>query len=127
MFKIFSSISLSILFLIVSLNIHLDLHYCHDELTEISFNHNDDEHCGGMKANTCTSCEDVHIELDNEQDQISFDFKTKVNHFNLPDWKPEITTIHKSLVKQKINVLNGSDSSPPPKLYKLYSKYCFYG
>lgn len=110
----------------VSLNISLDLHYCHDELTEISFNHNDGEHCGGMKANTCTSCEDVHIQLDNEQDQIYHDFKTKIKHLNFLVWKSGVLTIQNSLVKQKFIVLHGSDSSPP-KLYKLYSKYCFYG
>ena len=63
-------ILLGTLFLALSLNIRFDLHYCHDELTEISFSH-DEEHCGGMMSNDCNSCKDVHVEFENDQDQIS--------------------------------------------------------
>lgn len=118
-------ILLGTLFLALSLNIRFDLHYCHDELTEISFSH-DEEHCGGMMSNDCNSCKDVHVEFENDQDQISQTLKFDFAIIEIPSFNSETVFVEEVLDNEKTVVLEGSDSSPP-KLYKLYSQFCFYG
>ena len=127
MIKSITLISLSILLLTLSLNVSLNIHYCHDELIEISFsNHVNNHCCAKMKKNDCNFCKNVHIELDNEQDKINFDFKIEFNQLNIAPYHSKTPTSYKVLANLDFDVLNGSDSSPP-KLYLLYSKYCFYG
>lgn len=120
------AIILSSAFLVLGLNLHFDVHYCHDELTEISFSHNE-EHCGGQMFNSCMSCEDIHIDLDNDQDQISQSFKFQ--HLELQTIV-ELTvknTTTPIFINNNQEIIIGSDSSPPIQLYKLYSRLCFYG
>ena len=114
-------------FLLLSLNVHLAIHFCHDEIMDISFSHND-THCGGMEDKKCNGCEDVHVAIEGEQDQISQEFKiesptlffTSFLNSQIPQ---EFTTF-----KQHEPSLHCSDSSPPRrKLYILNSQFCFYG
>lgn len=120
------SIILGIFVLAVSLNIHLDFHYCHDELTEVSFSHQE-EHCGGLKKGQCSGCKDVHITLENEQDQV-FQERVFNLYFTLFKVKTHLYSFNANLIDEiKINDFSGNNSSPPHKLYKLYSRYCFYG
>lgn len=120
------AILLSVTFMIVSLNLRLDLHYCHNELIEISFNHND-EHCSGTETNECMSCENVHITVENNQDQINYVLKFELPHRLFFTIKTNSLPPNHTSEKNNFQTLEASDSSPPPKLYQLYSKYCFYG
>lgn len=114
-------------FLLLSLNVHLAIHYCHDEIMDISFSHNN-KHCGGMEKTPCNGCEDVHVTIEGEQDQINQEFKIE---------SPTLffTRFFKSQIPQEFITFNQlefnlycSDSSPPrEKLYILNSQFCFYG
>jgi len=126
MLKRFLTILYSIAFLVMSLNLQLDLHLCHDEITEISFIQSE-EHCGGLMANECHSCRDIQITFENDQDQISQHFNFEMPLTFEPIRKLKVEKTISNEIIEKPQSFEICINSPPPKLYQLYHQYCFYG
>lgn len=123
-----SAIILSFAYLLINSGLHIDLHFCDDELTEVSLNH-DEEHCVKEVMECCINCDDVHLNTDNENDQFVEAIKKAKNKFSVPIVPNQSIRIEfNSLEQRKDYALFYSDSSPPDKdLYKLNCQFCFYG
>lgn len=124
----FSAIILSFVFLFINSGLHLDFHFCNDELTEISVNH-DQEHCVKEVKDCCVNCDDFHLDTDNDNDQF-VEVQNKVSKFNLALFvNTQFNIIEfNNEEQQKAKSLFYSNTSPPDKdLYKLNCQFCFYG
>lgn len=123
-----SSIILSFTFLLLNSGLHIDFHYCNDELTEVSLNHSED-HCEMVSKKCCISCDDVHVNIDNENDQFSDNVKLSIKHPSYSVFTSVKTPeVFESQKQKKVKSRFYSNSSPPKeKLYKLNCQYCFYG
>tara|TARA_B110000211_G_C13961608_1_gene500835 strand:+ start:79 stop:462 length:384 start_codon:yes stop_codon:yes gene_type:complete len=124
----FSSIILSFTFLLLNSGLHIDFHYCNDELTEVSLNHSED-HCDTVSKKCCVSCDDIHLNIENDNDQFNNDVqrlkKYPVYSILTTSNTPEVFFSEK---QKKVKSQFYSNSSPPKeKLYQLNCQYCFYG
>ena len=119
---------MSFTFLLLNSGLHIDFHYCNDELTEVSLNHSED-HCDMVSNSCCISCDDVHLNIENDNDQFNNDVKLLIKQ---PVYsaltKVNTSEIFFSDKQKKVKSRFYSNSSPPEeKLYQLNCQYCFYG
>lgn len=123
-----STIILSFTYLLLNSGLHIDFHYCNEQLTEVSLNH-DEDHCEMKSDDCCISCDDVHINIENDNDQFSDKIKNSITHPYLPlKFNKKLPNVFKSSKQKKVKSQFYSNSSPPKeRLYQLNCQYCFYG
>lgn len=120
--RVIVSILFSLLILFTSNSWHVVIHYCHDEVTDISFNHDNTSKCGDNNGGDCGKCcDDAHIEFESEQSYINADyFVTAPIIFNNQISKFLYDYSH--FIEEASTILVGSNSSPPQR--KIYLQNC---
>lgn len=112
---------------------HIDVHYCHDEVAEISLS-NHDVSCGATEntKSTCgTCCSTVELEFDKADDFTSFEKNEEVNKafksFFVSNHFPVVTV---SNFEKTSNIVFQCGANAPPLSGKIYVNNCaliFYG
>lgn len=124
--KLFS-IALAISYLFLNSGIHIDMHFCEDNLTEISLSHQETK-CNSAVMECCKSCDDIHIDLENDNDEFSETVPTKTDFAIKENQKIKTKPTLVLSSKNQTNLFYSGNNSPPKeRVYILNCQLCFYG
>jgi hypothetical protein len=137
------SVVLSALVLFANMGLALNVHYCHDRVTSVSFayratepvnshhhNHDEDENracCKKVAQSHKKCCKDNVLKVkDAPEKAIVKSLQFDLGAFCVADsWKPTVFTIHETNFLKKDSPSFYCRSNAPP-LYKLYCQYVLY-
>ncbi|MFZ6050776.1 HYC_CC_PP family protein [Halocola ammonii] len=123
------SISFAALYTLLAMGIQLHMHFCHDELRNVSFFQQVDSCCASESSESCEleskCCEFAQVEFALE-DEHQPAFKFNVDQFFFLDYQTFFALV------QEVNPLDFSIQheqlrGPPERLYLLNCAFTFYG
>jgi hypothetical protein len=133
------NVFLALLILVSNIGLSLNVHYCEDKISGISFNYKGEEPCFEVKAKSTKSC--CAIENDHAacctNDKVELKKTTSDNiliknfELDLSSFIPvqECSFLNTKQLKEVVLTSENSsfycESNAPPK-YKLYSQFIFY-
>jgi len=131
---------LTLLILVSSMGLALNVHYCHGKVSSVAFAYKKAEPCGGhvdaKKSHACgvekdspkKCCKDDLVKLkDTKSDNIIVkSLQLDLGTFCIAEqWKPETLYYTETAATQKDTPSFYCESNAPP-LFKLYCQYIFY-
>lgn|GEM_PF-2732066 len=123
------SISFAVLYTVLTVGIQVHMHFCHDELKDLSLFEQNDTCCETEKTDSCEleskCCEfaEVEFSLEDEHQAVS---KYSVDQFVFNESQAHLASFTEeifsgfSIVKEQLR-------GPPERLYLLNCTFTFYG